>query len=216
MFFSDELSRLFKVPTVGPIMTLASKLLDAYEFIEKHPDSDNVFATIPLWALPTLESILETCRAMRSIGCPIPFPDGNKAARAVFAAKKGSVSDAVQSVVNAARASRAWEKLINPYWGESMNDDRLAEDFAEINETLQHATVAKDYGVVAASIDKTSFMQALTMSTRVRNFSDNVWSTSRALGLVGLANRNLGSLGPSGTHRWPDAFPPDQKTILPR
>ena len=55
MFFSDELARLFKLPSVTPVLSLCGALVTAFEKIDDSENPDDIMASIPDFAVDSFD-----------------------------------------------------------------------------------------------------------------------------------------------------------------
>ena len=167
MFFSNEMARLFKLPTTVPVRTLCQELIASYELLDTYGNRQSILANIPDTALDVFDNALCACKAIRSLCDPRPWPEGNKAASAMFAPKDGaeSLSKGVLDLANSVRSSRTWMTLLDSYWGESVNDDRLAATFQEICKSLDKALTRDDL----ASVDIHAAVRAVDAAVKLED-----------------------------------------------
>jgi hypothetical protein len=85
----------------------------------------------------------------------------------LFAAKIPLDPD-LASLVNTVRASQ-WSSTLDEYWGKTLNDDDLAQPFAETSRNLEKALAEDDYSLqdAAACIEQATSWQACLESLQV-------------------------------------------------
>ncbi len=155
-FFCNELARLFKLPTMAPVVNLCSQMIEA----ETTGESDQNMAGLPDWAIESFDVFCSACRALRALACPRPYPLGSKCATEMFAPKDASVLvKGVADLANSVQMSPLWCRIMEAYWGAAANDDRLADAFNEAVDSLDTALEENNLVGAVTAINKANVMQ---------------------------------------------------------
>jgi hypothetical protein len=162
LFFGDATARLFKLPTAAPIVKLCTEVLDAYESIDDYEDDqrDTIMGSIPMWAVEDFDTALIACKALRAISVPRPFPNGAKAASDTFAPKDPmQLHPKLRALVDTVRSSNVWSKLVDDFWGQSMQDEKYASELLELEGQLTDSLDNSQLEDAEKIMDKLSIIQ---------------------------------------------------------
>ncbi len=158
-FFSNNLARLFKLPTAAPIIKLCKAMLDTEASMSDCGPEE--MERIPDMLAANFDTFILACRALRAVVCPRPYPGGTQAAIQMFAPPSSGppISKALGDLANSVRSSQLWLPIHDEYWGLSGNDDRLADNFQQADEELNKAVEDGDALAAVCAVDKASVLQ---------------------------------------------------------
>jgi hypothetical protein len=163
IFFSNELARLFKLPTTAPVLKLAEEVISSYEALDDIADKDTILSKIADSTLDVFDSVLMVCKALRAIANPRPYPHGTKNVADMFTPPPDKQQPkGVADVANSVRSSKVWGPLLDEYWGASVSDDRFADSFMQTAKDLTVAldTEAVDVAGAVVAVDQLTKFEA--------------------------------------------------------
>lgn len=136
IFFSDEVMKLTKLDTPGPLVDICMCFYNGWHFVQIDVDAD--LAKVSDVILTAHDEVLQYATAVLAVAHSEPLVEGPKHAVVVFSEKhRKQLSKHGQDFIKALLSNRLFAKMIDDYWVLMERESSLVEQFWGMKSKLQ-------------------------------------------------------------------------------